>query len=54
MDSPTLDSDKLEMCLLSKDKDGNVKYRQMKPKELNARIKKYQKEHKDEDKDDEI
>mmetsp|Transcript_7168 Transcript_7168/g.8913 ORF Transcript_7168/g.8913 Transcript_7168/m.8913 type:complete len:251 (+) Transcript_7168:68-820(+) len=51
MDSPTLDADKLEMCLLTKDNDNNVVYKQLKPKELNQRIKKYQNEHRNDDND---
>jgi len=47
MDSPTLDSEKLELCLLYMD-EHKVIYRQMEAKELDERLKKYKETHKDE------
>lgn len=44
LDSPSLDSDKLEMCVLElKDKKPN--YHQLVSKELNEMIKEYQIQH---------
>jgi len=47
MDSPSLDSEKLELCLLYME-DNKVIYRQMPAKELDERLKKYKETHKDE------
>ena len=52
MDSPTLDAEQLELCTLRLDDKGRPKYHQFDSKELDERIKKYQEEHKDEDRDD--
>jgi len=52
MDSPTLDSEQLEMCILTIDEKENVKYHQLTAKELNDRIKEYEEAHKDDKKED--
>eukprot|EP00484_Ammonia_sp_Unknown_P005572 CAMPEP_0197061172 /NCGR_PEP_ID=MMETSP1384-20130603/134153_1 /TAXON_ID=29189 /ORGANISM="Ammonia sp." /LENGTH=51 /DNA_ID=CAMNT_0042496729 /DNA_START=24 /DNA_END=179 /DNA_ORIENTATION=- len=51
MDSPTLDADQLELCVLRL-QDGKPKYHQFDSKELDQRIKKYQEEHKDDQDND--
>jgi len=51
MDSPSLTSQQLEMCLLSLD-NKKVKFEQLPAKELNKRIADYQEAHKDEKKED--
>ena len=52
MDSPTLDADQLELSTLRLDAKGQPKYHQFDAKELNKRIKTYQKEHEDEEDSD--
>lgn len=52
MDAPTLDSQQLEMCVLTKDPKGILKYHQYSAQELDAKIKAYQTLHKDEKKDE--
>ena len=47
MDSPSLDAEQLELCVLKLEK-GKAKYHQYEAKQLDEKIKKYQKEHKDE------
>merc|ERR1712154_511176 len=51
MDSPTLDADQLQLCVLKLEKD-KPKYHQFDSKELEQRIKKYQELHKDDSDDD--
>eukprot|EP01083_Nonionella_stella_P007959 22909_1 len=51
MDSPTLDAEQLELCVL-KLENNKPKYHQFDSKELDERIKKYQDEHKDDEDDD--
>ena len=52
MDSPTLDADQLELCVLRLDEKKKPKYHQFDSKELDERIKVYQEAHKDDEDDD--
>jgi len=52
MDAPTLDSQQLEMCILTQDPKGILKYHQYSAQELDSKIKAYQLLHKDDKKED--